>query len=129
MSTLATIKILGRDWPVSPPSGPSGFTAAEEWRETVANHGESQGLRVLGAAIGLATQAARPSGETLEKHSYNMLSYGGAVYGWFRQQGASAEDLLTAAPACYQAILALVTPKELEVKKKVDFTSDEAPST
>ena len=129
MSTLATIRLLGRDWPVSPPSGPSGFTAAEEWREAVANQSETQGLRLMGAAIGLATGLGRESKETLEKHGYSMLSYGGAVHGWLRLQGATPEELLAAAPVCYRAILELVTPKEQEVKEKVGFTSDGAPST
>ena len=83
----------------------------------------------MGAAIGLTSDAANASRETLEKHSYNMLSYGGAVYGWLRQQGATADELLAAAPACYQAVVSLVTPKEKEVKEKVGFSLDGAPLT
>ena len=121
MST--TVTILGQKWPVSPPSGPNGFTAAEEWMEEVNTNREDSGLRIMGAAIGLTTSVMSDSGITLEKSGYKILRYGGEVYGYLRQKGASANELLAAAPHCYKALTSLTTPSKKEVEEKQDFTS------
>lgn len=127
MST--TIQLLGRTYKVSPPAGSAGFTAAEEWVTTAQTISEGQGLRLLGASIGITTALGRESGETLLKHGFNMLSYGGAVYGWLRQAGVSQADLVPCMAPCSQAIASVVAPKEQEVKDQVDFSSDGEPST
>lgn len=129
MSTLVTINLLGKDWPVSAPEGPSGFTSCEEWREMLRDSSEAQGFRVMGSAIGLTTRVARDSGITLEKCGYKMLAYGGEIYGWLRQQGATNDELLIAAPICYRVLMPAKPPSEAEVKDKVNFTSDGAQST
>ena len=118
MSTTA-ILLFGRTYPVSPPSGPSGFTSAEEWM--IHAGAENVGFRVLGAAIGLTTSLGKELGESLEKHKYDVLSYGGAVWGGLRQRGASVADLTATAGVCFPAIVSLVTPKEAEVQAAQDF--------
>lgn len=125
MST--TILLLGRTYPVSPPSGPSGFTSAEEWMIHAGT--ENVGFRVLGAAIGLTTSLGKELGESLEKHKYDVLSYGGAIWGHLRQKGASVAELTATASVCFPAIVGLVTPKEVEVQSAQDFILGGATST
>ena len=124
MSTLVTVNLLGKDWPVTKPEGPSGFTSCEEWREMLRDSTEPQGFRIMGSAIGLTTKVARDSGITLEKCGYKMLAYGGEIYGWLRQQGATNEELLAGAPVCYRVLMPVRPPTEAEVADKVNFTSD-----
>jgi len=125
MST--TILLFGRDYPVSPPSGPSAFCAAEEWM--LHAHTEALGFRVVGAALGLTTSLGKEAGCSMERSDYKILEYGAAVWGALRQRGATVAELSATAAACFPAVASLVTPKETEVRQAQDFTSGGGIST
>lgn len=123
------VMLLGKEWPVRPPTGASGFTVAEEWMAvaTDADQSPNLGLRVAAAALGFCTDVAK--GVSFERHKYNVLEYGGEVYGLLRKAGATPQEIAAAASPCYQLLSGLVLPREVEVADKVNFSSGGGGST
>lgn len=76
-------------------------------------------LRRYAAAVGLCTRLGRESGQTLSAHGYDLLSYGGAVYGWLREQGLVPKDVIAPARTCMDDCAANLFPRESEVKAEM----------
>jgi hypothetical protein len=74
-------------------------------------------LRVYSAAIGLCTNATKESRADYQKHRFDVLSYGGEVYGWLREQKMSPSEISTAGVKIVEALSAVLFPRESEVKE------------
>jgi hypothetical protein len=111
-----TVSILGKDYPVKLPPQ---FAVKEE---LIVAYGESEGntsqrQRVCAAVLGICTDLGRQAGADYVKARFNVLAYGGAVYGWLREQGAEMEDVPTAAAPLVRELFARVFPRKPEVEE------------
>lgn len=114
------VKLLGREHTVVLP----GFAEREEL--ATARHEVATAklapfakFRRLAAAVGLCTRIGRESGQTLSAHGWDLLSYGGAVYGWLREHGAEPKDLVAPGFACMEACAGNLFPRKSEVDAAV----------
>jgi len=82
-----------------------------------------QTLRRLAAGIGLCTRIGRESGLTYASHKYDLASYGGAIYGWLREQGVQPRDLVAPGRACLAECASSLMPREAEVQSHADFSA------
>lgn len=72
-------------------------------------------LRVYAAAVGLCTRVGRRSEADYTRHRFDVLAYGGEVYGYLRKQKATPEQIANAALPIIAAIGAELYPRESEV--------------
>lgn len=121
------IHILGKTYVPGPPSGGAGFTAAEAWVQATVGSVEQHPMRVAGAALGLC--CPKLTTHTLAAHGYDILGFGGAVYGDLRKAGATAMEIADAAAPCFPILRDLVSPTEKEVRDNVDFSKGGGGST
>ena len=124
---MSRVHILGKFYTPQPPSGGSGFTSAEEWASAAHAAPLGAGMRVASSALALCCPGL--TRETLAAHGYDMLAYGGAVYGQLRKAGATAEEIAEAATPCYTILGDLASPTEQEVASKADFSKGGDAST
>lgn len=124
---MSTLKLLNKEWKIRVPRGGEGFALGEQWVAIAAKTGESAAMRVAGAALGLCTDLGGDL--KLSAFDYDMLRYGGEVYGRLRMQGVSAQDIGAAAAPCYTLLTNLIAPRESEVAAKVDFSGGGDSST
>lgn len=124
---MSKAHILGKSYTPQPPSGGSGFASAEEWISAAHTAPPSAGMRVASSALALCCPGV--TRETLAAHGYDILAFGGAVYGGLRKAGATAEEIAEAATPCYAILRDLVSPTEQEVKDKADFSKGGDAST
>jgi hypothetical protein len=124
---MSKVHILGKSYTPQPPSGGSGFTSAEEWISAAHTSPPAAAMRVAAAALALCCPGV--SRETLSGHSYDVLAFGGAVYGVLRKAGATAEEIAEAATPCYAILRDLVSPTEQEVVEKANFSKGGDAST
>lgn len=73
-------------------------------------------LRIYAACIGLSTRLGRESGVDYGDCSCDPMVYGGRVYGWLREQGATAEEVSTAGIEILKVVLESLFPREVEVE-------------
>ena len=78
--------------------------------------------RAFCAALGLCTRIGRECGTTYHQHKYDALGYGGAVYGWLREQGATPKQIAEAGLPCIIACCEALAPRQPEVADKVVFS-------
>ena len=86
------IHLLGKDHAITLPD----FTAREELLVAYHEGNTRKGitlLRAYSAILGLCTRLGRSCGADYGKHRFDALAYGGEVYGWLRQQGATQADI------------------------------------
>lgn len=120
MNAPATITILGREWPVKIPPQ---FAVREELVAALGEASDHGGrtMRAYGAIVGVCTTVGREAGADYVKARFDAFAYGGAVYGWLREQGATPQDVTTAGAAIFPALTAGLFPREPEVKERADF--------
>lgn len=108
------VALLGRDHTVTLPD----FAAREELLIAYGENRHRKGvavLRVYSAMLGLCTRLGRESGADYARHRFDVLAYGGEVYGWIRQRGGSPADLATAAAPLLAALSENLFPSDAEV--------------
>lgn len=115
------ISLLGKSYPIKVPPQ---FAVREE---LVFAYGDAAGtvskqLRAASAVLGLCSPLGVEAGADYVKARFDVLAYGGAVYGWLRQRGAKPVDILTEAAPIADWIASQVFPREDEVKQQADFT-------
>jgi len=109
------VELLGRSHAVTLPD----FAAREE---LVVAYSEAHGkrgvaaLRVYSAALGLCTRLGKESGADYAKHRFDVLSYGGEVYGWLRKQGLDPVDIGKAGAPIIVALSEALFPRQDEVE-------------
>jgi hypothetical protein len=111
---MEPIKLLDRTLPVSFP----GFAAREEIMVgygEVSKRGGVALLRVYAAALGLCTRLGKEAGADYAACKYDLLTYGGTVYGYLRENGVSPKDIATAAVPIILAISEATFPRQQEV--------------
>ena len=114
MSDVPQVEILGRKHAILLP----GLAEREEIILALGDEDASPAVkrRARAAALGLCTRLGRESGTTLAAHGYDVLAYGGAVYGWLREQGATMMDVAVQGNACIDAVAMGLAPREAEVE-------------
>ena len=114
MVTVQSITLLGRSHAIALPD----FAAREELMvalgETQARAGSAR-LRAYAAALGLCTRLGRESGADYAGHRFDALAYGGAVYSYLREQGATPADVATAAVPLAAILAESTFPRQAEV--------------
>ena len=120
-----TITLLGKERAIRLPPQ---FAVKEE---LVVAYGESEGntgrrMRVLGAIVGMCTDLGPELKADYVKARFDVLAYGGAVYGSLRERGVSAGDVAGAAYAILPLLSATVFPREQEVAERAGFTAPAA---
>ena len=113
------VKLLDKEHPVTLPD----FTSREELFQAYLESGKKRGtaiFRVYGAAIGLTTRIGREghADVSFEECGYNVLTYGGKVYAYLRNAGASIEDVSAAGKPIFAAIQANLFPRASEVEEQ-----------
>lgn len=110
------------------------FATREElvmaWHEA----GQGDGLhmpqrRVAAAAIGLCTSTGRKAKLDYAKLGCAPLVYGGAVYGYLREQGVDAAAIRLAGAELVVLCAESAFPREKEVEETANFTEPVAGST
>lgn len=108
------VEILGEKHTVTLPD----FACREElivaWGDARSRKGVAL-LRVYSAALGLCTRLGRRSSADYAKHRFDLLSYGGEVYGWLRERGVTPAQLAEAAIPVIVAATEATFPRPGEV--------------
>lgn len=112
---IVKIELLGRSHHVAAPD----FAACEDlmvnWSACAARGGIPL-MRVAAAHIGLCTRLGRESGARYDKTTdYDLMGFGGTVYGFLRKQGVSVADIMAAAQLVLPVVTAATAPRESEV--------------
>ena len=98
---------------------PNDFAVLEELTVaygTAIRKGGVAAQRVYAAVIGLCTRNGRLAGADLAAHRFDMLAYGGQVYGWLRREKKCAiGDIGKAASMIYPHLIEAAFPQEEEV--------------
>lgn len=114
------IELLGAKHGITLPDLVEREELALAWRDT-GDRVYAQ-VRVGAAAIGLLTRLGRRSGVTYEECKCNPLVYGGKVYSYLRDQGATPTQVQDAGRELILLIVRNLAPREKEVKEKEDFS-------
>lgn len=120
-----TITILGREYKVKLPPQ---FAVVEE---LVLAHGEAHGndsrtLRVFGAILGISTDLGREAKADYVKARFDVLAYGGAVYSYLREKGATPAQVYSAGISLLPTLQARAFPRAAEVTERAVFTEPPA---
>jgi hypothetical protein len=118
MSEPIKVSILGGSYGVGMPD----FAAREEMMIAFGDARNKRGttlLRVYSAALGLCTRLGKESGASYQKSGFDVLNYGGEVYGWLRQQGVTPADIATAAIPVIIRVSEETFPRQDEVVEAV----------
>lgn len=114
MPDIVKIELIGRSHAVVLPD----FAAREELVMALSECARKRGialLRVYSAMVGLCTRVGRDSGADYATARYDVLGYGGAVYGWLRAQGASPAQIGAAATVIAPLLTESLFPRQEEV--------------
>jgi hypothetical protein len=98
---------------------------ARAWLES-AQRGHRVVLRVYAAYLGLCTPLGRTSKADWSLSRCDALVYGGAVYSYMRDQGATPAQISAAALPLVGLIYEHLAPRETEVVKRADFSGPSA---
>lgn len=121
---IETVAILGRQHVASLPNfaaRESLVLAAYEWSDA-ADH---RGYRIYAAAIGLSTGLGRAAKADFARSKYDILTYGGDVYSWLREQGATAVQIVEAGLPLVRSYAEAIFPRQAEVEEVVGFFDGE----
>lgn len=122
MSVPTTITLMGRDWPVTLPD----YAIREELVLCWGEHAEKGGmglLRAYAALLGMCTPIGRVSGANYAVAKCVPLVYGGPVYGYLMEHGATKKAIVEAALPLATSLAEVLFPREADVAAQVDFTS------
>jgi hypothetical protein len=117
-----TIAFLGREYKVKKPPQ---FAVREE---LVIAYGEAEGntsrnLRVCAAVLGICSEIGLEAKADYVKARFDVLAYGGAVYGYLRQSGAQPAEVIAEATQLIMELTNEVFPREGEVAARAGFSS------
>ena len=76
-------------------------------------------MRIMSATVGMCTRLGERSGVSYVKSGCDVLTYGGAVYGWLHEQGAGDGDIVAAASVLLDAVKLTHFPTQDEVREAV----------
>jgi hypothetical protein len=116
-----TITLLGREHAVTLPPQ---FAVVEELVVAYGEAGDnnSRRLRVCGAILGICTPLGREMKADYVKARFDVLAYGGAVYGACREKGATAAQVIEQAHLILAELVAKAFPREAEVAERAGFS-------
>lgn len=118
MDAPKTVTILGPQEVRIPPQ----FAVREELILAYNDAGSfSARQRVNSAVIGLCTPLGKAAKVDYVRARFDVLAYGGAMYGYLREQGASMADVATAAKPILEYLDKLLFPSEAEVVAEANF--------
>lgn len=108
------VTLLGKTYPVRVPTQ---FAIREELVMAYQQAGDdfSRRQRVLGAVLGLCTEIGKESKCDFVRANFSVLGYGGAVYGWLRERGASMADVAIQGTPIVAHLDTILFPREAEV--------------
>ena len=121
MSTLSPINILGAQHVATPPNFADREALVMAWGEHGPS-GEHRSVRCYAAAIGACCGLGRMAGASLAKSKYDVLAYGGEVYSWLRERGATTAEIIAAATPILESLGAALFPRESEVAAAAGFS-------
>jgi hypothetical protein len=121
MSETLVIEILGKPHTVKLPKQ---FAVKEE---LVVAYVESAGStsarqRVCAAVIGICTDIGAEARADYVKARFDVLAYGGAVYGYLREKGVEMEDVPKAAAPILRELEAAAFPRKEELAERKVFS-------
>lgn len=120
-AALVFVKLLDQDHAVTlPPFAEREEIAVAHTRALRGNGGTLP--RASAAAIGLCTRIGRLSGVDYAACGCDPLVYGGRVYGWLREKGATLDDILIAGRVVVEQVNAALYPRKAEVDAQVGFS-------
>lgn len=110
------------------------FATREElalaWHEAAQGDGTHMGLRrVAAAALGLCTSTGRKAKLDYAKFGCSPLAYGGAVYGYLREQKLETTDIVSAGAELVTLCAESAFPRAPEVAEQADFIAPVGGST
>lgn len=127
--SLVMVTLLGERHSVSLPGFAEREELINEWA-SVETNGPLASLRLAAAAIGLCTRVGRRVKASYTKMGCSPLAYGGEVYGFLRESGATPEEIGEAGVICLKELRAALAPREPDVAAREAFTgAGEGPST
>ncbi|NBU17402.1 MAG: hypothetical protein EBS48_10435 [Actinobacteria bacterium] len=117
---MPTITIQGEEFEIRLPAQ---FAPKEELLFAMSEAGDRMAarLRVYAAMIGLCTDIGPRAKLDYTASRFDVLAYGGAVYGLLRENGVEPEQIVDLAGPIHQALLGAVFPREGEVRKRASF--------
>lgn len=126
MADLVKIKLLGKEHAIRVPQPPMGIAIIEDlnaaWWPAI-DVGGMRMMRASAAFIGLCTRLGAEAKADYARYQCDPIVYGGHVYGWLTQQGASQKDIVDAAVEISKVVLEHLHPRESEVSAVENFTS------
>lgn len=122
---IEAVTILGRQHVVTLPNFAARESLVMAWGE-YGPTGDPRGFRIYAAALGLATGLGRLARADFARAKYDLLTYGGEVYSWLREQGATTLQIVEAAQPLLAEMASALFPREEEVVDAAGFT-DAAP--
>lgn len=118
MDTPIKVELLGERHAYRPPP----FADRADILLGFARHADRDDLvamRLMAATVGLATRIGERAKLSYTRLGCDVLAYGGAVYGWLREQGATDEQIVTAGIALYREVVGTHAPTKEEVKAEM----------
>jgi hypothetical protein len=122
------ITILGAQHVVALPNFADRELLIMAWTAHGAD-GDQRGVRVYAAAIGACCGIGQRAGASLAKSKYDALAYGGEVYSYLREQGATPIEIVQAATPLLRTLAEALFPREPEVVDAAGFTDAAGPPT
>lgn len=129
------IQLLGRKHHVTMPMFAVREEFAQAWLkvENAPVEDVHLKLRLFCAAIAMSTRIGRMAEEkriTYAGADYQVLTYGGQIYSWLREElKVSVEDITAAGKICRDELLATLYPRKTEVDDKANFSEEEGEKT
>lgn len=116
------IVLLGEKHGITLPPFAEREELAVAWSDARARSSSSSQLRVAAATLGLCTRLGRRAGADYTACKCDVLAYGGKVYSWLREQGASPKDVKLAGDEAIVQVSNTLAPREPEVAAQADFS-------
>ena len=114
MTAPPQIELLGKPHAIILPSYAEREEIYVAWGQ-VQTGNPMRKYRALAAAIGLCTRLGRHAEADYVALGCEPLRYGGAVYGYLRDQGATREQVVTAGMTIIELVSDALFPREAEV--------------
>jgi len=127
MADFKQINLLGRKHAVIVPD----YAASEELvvaYRSVVDRGGVALMRVYAAAIGLSTRLGKESGADYAASRFDVLAYGGAVYGWLRKQKVEIKEIAAIGVEIIQTVADSTFPSDVEVEEQMGKSEASAAS-
>jgi hypothetical protein len=116
MADIVQIEALGRKHAVILPD----YAAREEIivaHNTAIRRGGVTRMRYYSAVLGLCTRLGKESGADYAACAFDVLAYGGVVYGHLRKNGMTPEHIVVAASAVIGKLFDETFPTDKEIEE------------